>query len=565
MPLHLKNTYTKSIVPFDALDPARTKVLLYSCGPTVYSYAHIGNFRSFLVADLLRRVLERRGYSVRHVMNITDVGHMTQDHLADATGEDKLAIAARELGWDPYRVAAHFEAAFIEDAKALRMKNYSGADALDPELHPRATRYVPEMLEMIQVLIARGYAYCDAAGQVYFEIAKFPHYGQLSGKVIDDLEEGARVAVRTEKKDPRDFALWKVDQKHLMQWDPHSPAGWQAEDWERFRRLVPGGVDARIRPGFPGWHIECSAMSRALLGPVIDLHTGGEDNIFPHHECEIAQSFGAATEPSPPDSFARYWVHGRHLLVDKKKMSKRDGTFFTVRDLMNPATSKRPDLAARLAEIGFADGRVPASVLRYALMSNQYTQPMNFGFDLLAQAKASVDRIQSRYDRLREVSVDPASEVGPPSTRVRDLVVASLREFDEALDDNLNMPNALAALFRLVGELNQMELSPADAAEARLAIESVDDVLDVLDRQAKSGVLTKERIAEALASGHVPSFESLVAREQTDATFVEGLVCLRQAARKAKDFARADEIREELKRRRVLVDDTPQGTRWRLA
>ena len=190
---------------------------------------------------------------------------------------------------------------------------------------------------------------------------KLPFFA--SGKVINDLEEGARVAVRTEKKDPRDFALWKVDQKHLMQWDPHSPAGWQAEDWERFRRLVPGGVDARIRPGFPGWHIECSAMSRALLGPVIDLHTGGEDNIFPHHECEIAQSFGAATESSPPESFARYWVHGRHLLVDNKKMSKRDGTFFTVRDLMNPATSKRPDLAARLAEESASptDAYLPAS------------------------------------------------------------------------------------------------------------------------------------------------------------------------------------------------------------
>ena len=563
MTLRLKNTYTKSIVPFAPLDPAGGRVLFYSCGPTVYSYAHIGNFRTFLVADLLRRVLERRGWSVRHVMNITDVGHMTQDHLADATGEDKLATAARELGWDPFKVAAHFEAAFVEDAKALRMKNYSGADALDPALHPRATRFVPEMLAMVQTLVDRGYAYCDPAGQVYFEIAKFPYYGRLSGKVIDDLEEGARVAVRAEKKDPRDFALWKVDDKHLMQWDPHSPMGWQPEDWDRFRRLVPGGVDARIRPGFPGWHIECSAMSRALLGPIIDLHSGGEDNVFPHHECEIAQSFGAATESSPPESFARYWVHSRHLLVDNKKMSKRDGTFFTVRDLMNPATSKRPELAARLAEIGFPGGRVPASVLRYALMSNQFTQPMNFGFDLLAQAKASVERIQSRYDRLREQSEAPAP-AGPASARVRGLVAASIGEFDDALDDNLNVPNALAALFKLVGELNQLDLSPADAAEALRAFESVDDVLDVLDREAKSGVLTKDRIAELLASGNLARFEDLTGREHTDAAVVEGLVCLRQAARKSKDFARADQIRDELKRRGVLVDDTPQGTRWKL-
>ncbi len=563
MTLRLKNTYVKSIETFAPLDPAGQRVLFYSCGPTVYSYAHIGNFRSFLVADLLRRVLERRGFRVRHVMNITDVGHMTQDHLADASGEDKLARAARELGWDPYKVAAHFEAAFVEDARALRMKNYAGAEAIDPELHPRATRYVAEMLQMIQVLIERGYAYCDPDGQVYFEIATFPPYGRLSGKVIDDLEEGSRVAVRAEKRDPRDFALWKVDEKHLMQWDPHSPRGWQAEDWERFRRLAPGGVDARIRPGFPGWHIECSAMSRALLGPVIDLHSGGEDNVFPHHECEIAQSFGAATQPSPPDSFARYWVHGRHLLVDNKKMSKREGTFFTVRDLMDPGGSKRPDLAERLAEIGFADGRVPANVLRYALISNQYTQPMNFGFDLLAQAKASVERIQSRYDRLRELASEQAAG-SAPTTGVRDLVAAGIREFDESLDDNLNVPNALAALFKLVTELNQIDLSPADAAEARQALESIDDVLDVLDRETRSGVLTKERILQMLTAGAQPSFEELVARDSTDAGLVEGLVCLRQAARKAKDFARADAIRDELKRRGVLVDDTPQGTRWKL-
>ena len=563
MPLRLKNTYIKSIETFAPLDPGGKHVLFYSCGPTVYSYAHIGNFRSFLVADLLRRVLERRGYSVRHVMNITDVGHMTQDHLADASGEDKLARAARELGWDPYKVAAHFEAAFVEDARALRMKNYSGADALDPELHPRATRYVAEMLEMIQLLIERGYAYCDPDGQVYFEIAKFPHYGRLSGKVIEDLEEGARVAVRAEKKDPRDFALWKVDEKHLMQWDPHSPRGWRAQDWERFRRIAPGGVDARIRPGFPGWHIECSAMSRALLGPIIDLHSGGEDNVFPHHECEIAQSFGAATEPSPPESFARYWVHGRHLLVDNKKMSKRDGTFFTVRDLTDPLASKRPELAERLAGLGFADGRVPANVLRYALMSNQYTQPMNFGFDLLAQAKASVERIQSRYDRLREASAEPATGEAATS-RVRGLVAASIREFDDSLDDNLNVPNALAALFKLITELNQIDLTPADAAETRLALESVDEVLDVLDREIKSGVLAKERIAQMLAAGGLPRFEDLVGRESTDADLVEGLVCLRQAARKAKDFARAVAIRDELRRRGVLVDDTLQGARWKL-
>jgi len=259
-PLRLTNTHSKTQEEFQPLS-ADGSVRLYSCGPTVYSFAHIGNFRTFLMSDLLRRVLERTGHRVRHVMNITDVGHMTQDHLADAHGEDKLAKAARELGWDPYHVAQHFLTAFEADARALRLRNYSGAEASDPTLHPRATRYIPEMLALIQKLLERNHAYADSAGQVYFSIETFPEYGKLSGKVLEELEAGARVEVREEKRDPRDFALWKSDPHHLMQWD--SP-------WGR---------------GFPGWHIECSAMSRALLGEgTLDIHTGGEDNIFPHHE-----------------------------------------------------------------------------------------------------------------------------------------------------------------------------------------------------------------------------------------------------------------------------------------
>jgi cysteinyl-tRNA synthetase len=556
--LRLKNTYTKSTEPFVPLDPSGKRVLLYSCGPTVYSFAHIGNFRSFLLADVLRRVLERNGYVVRHVMNITDVGHMTQDHLADATGEDKLAKAARELGWDPFKVAAHYEAAFVEDAKTLGLEIYSGANAADPELHPRATQHVPEMLAMIQTLLERGFAYADGRGQVYFEIAKFPQYGALSGKVIDELEEGARVAVREEKKDPRDFALWKVDEKHLMQWDPHSPAGWPAEDWARLRALLPNGVDPRVGKGFPGWHIECSAMAKARLAPTIDIHTGGEDNIFPHHECEIAQSFGAGGEDAPP-SFSRYWVHGRHLLVDGRKMSKRDGTFFTVRDLLDPLGSNRTDLIPRLEAIGFVGGRVPAAVLRYALLSNPYDTQMNFSFDLLAQSKASVERIQSRYDRLREVAAP-----GEASQALRDLCTTSLKKFGDALDDNLNMPNALAAVFELVGGLNQRELTPADAAEAQRALKSFDAVLGIIDARVRSGVLTKAQIEERIAKGDLPGYDGLLARDVTDGDLVEAFLVARQAARKAKDFARADAIRDELKRRGVLVDDTPQGTRWKL-
>lgn len=597
--LKLKNTYTRGLEVFEPLD-SHGRVTMYSCGPTVYNYQHIGNFRSYLMSDILRRTLERNGYEVRHVMNITDVGHMTEDHLADAEGEDKLAKAARELGSDPFKVAEHFEKAFFEDAKALRLRLFAGGEADDRALHPQATRHIPEMLLMIQKLIERGFAYVVPSGEVYYEVGKFPEYGNLSGKNIDELEAGARVEVREEKKDPRDFALWKVDAKHLMQWDPHSPKGWQAEDYERYRQWLPDGVDKRIRPGFPGWHIECSAMSRAHLGPTMDIHTGGEDNIFPHHECEIAQSFGALgfTVPGPhgsPDeqaprkTFARYWVHGRHLLVDGKKMAKRAGTFYSVRDMLDATSSGRKDLAQKLAELGFKGGRVPPQVLRYALISNQYTQPMNFTFDLLAQARASVERIQRFYETMRESAA--ATGNAPPSATMVTMVNKHETEFDDALNDNLNTPNALAAVFKFINEANAARPAAADAAEAMRLIESFDEVLDVLDRRERSGLINndalqswldteklklkakhdvkhwinaadREALFEKIEAGELPLFEDLAPIEEMDAEAIALFVAVRQAAKKAKDYKRSDAVRDELKKRGVSIEDTPQGVRW---
>lgn len=560
--LKLKNTYSKAVETFVPLDPTGQSVLMYSCGPTVYSFAHIGNFRSFLFADVLRRTLEHFGYRVRQVMNITDVGHMTQDHLADATGEDKLSKAARQLGWDPYQVAAHYERAFVEDARALRLAIYEGSNADDRALHPRATGHVAEMLVMIQRLIERGFAYVDSAGQAYFDVEKFPAYGALSGKVLEDLEAGARVAVREEKRDPRDFALWKVEDKHLMQWDPHSAKGWPSGDYERFRAIAPAGVDPRLRPGFPGWHIECSAMARAHLGEAIDIHTGGEDNIFPHHECEIAQSYAASeVEPAPP-TFSKYWVHGRHLLVDGKKMSKSEGTFFTPRDLFDPRGSGRPELAERLEGLGFADGKVPPAVLRYALIANQYLQPMNFTFDALAQAKASVERIQSRYERLVEAGGDGGD--GAASTDLAGIVAKYTREFDEGLADNLNMSNALAAVFGLVTELNQRTLTPGDAAHAKKAIEGFDSVLGVLDRRVRSGIVTKEDLEKKAVLTLLPPLADLQASDVLDPGQIEALVLHRQAAKKARDFAAADALRKDLDRRGISLEDLPAGVRWRI-
>jgi len=546
MGLKLKNTYSKRLeefVPVDGSGP----VTLYSCGPTVYSHNHIGNFRSFLLADVLRRVLEQRGHAVRHVMNITDVGHMTEDHLADASGEDKLAKAARELSWDPYQVAAHFERSFVEDAKALRLKNYSGREADDRSLHPRATEHIPEILVMIQRLLDRGYAYTDPLGQVYFDVKSFPEYGQLSGKLLDELDPGARICVRAEKRDPRDFALWKVDPKHLMRWDPHQPTGWPAGEYERLKQLIPGRISPSIRAGFPGWHIECSAMSRTRLGMQIDLHTGGEDNIFPHHECEIAQSYGSRGDDHAPVNFCRYWVHARHLLVNGAKMSKRDGTLITVKALLDPDSANPTQLTRELEQAGFVAGRVPAAVLRLALIATPFTQPMNFTVDVLMQVKAGVERLQSLYTRLEHTR----EQVGTPATaEVCALVERGAAQFDAALDDNLNMSKALAALFQVVSGANRRELSMADAAEVKRFLERCDDVFAVLDRAAESGTLSSSELETETAP--VP-----------DSSALPQLLAARFTARRSGDFAAADAIRKQLTKLGIEVEDTRDGVRWR--
>lgn len=550
--LKLKNTYTKALEEFIPSDPGGT-VLFYTCGPTVYSFAHIGNFRTFLLADVLRRILEQRGYRVRHVMNITDVGHMTEDHLADATGEDKLAKAARELGWDPVAVAAHFERAFVQDAKALRLKNYLGREADATDIHPRATEHIPEMLVMIQALLDRKHAYVDSTGQVYFDVATFAEYGRLSGKKLSDLDVGARIAVRAEKRDPRDFALWKVDAKHLMKWDPHGPTGWARGEYERLQQLAPAGIDPSIRPGFPGWHIECSAMSRSRLGPFIDIHTGGEDNIFPHHECEIAQSYGARESDEAPVNFCRYWVHSRHLLVNGAKMSKRDGTFITARDLLDPRASNREDLAAQLEAAGFPLGRAAPATLRFALISTPFNQPMNFTVDVLIQARASVERIQSFYDRL-----PPSTDEAGADPEVKALIARANAGFDEALDDNINTARALAEVFGVVSAANLRTISGADAAALRGFLERVDEIFDVLNHGPRGGSISNEDLA-ALAD-KIPTAST---DGEMDDARVRIFLAMRFAARRDRDYGKADEIRKSLAARGVEIEDSREGVRWR--
>lgn len=500
------------------------KVSLYHCGPTVYSTAHIGNFRSFLFADTLRRTLEYLGFEVFQIMNITDVGHLTEDNRADSSGEDKLQKAAAALGWDPYRVARHFEAGFHHDRQALGI--------LPAHNYPRATEHIPEMLVQIQQLLDRGHAYIpEGSGEVYYDISSFPAYGELSGKHVEDLDLGARIAVNEIKKHPADFALWKTDAGHLMQWDPKSE-----ETWKDYPQARPP-IDARIGRGFPGWHIECSAMSLRYLGETFDIHTGGEDNVFPHHECEIAQAKGATD-----GEFSRYWMHARHLLVNQRKMSKSEGTLYTLEDL----TQK-----------GYT-----AKEIRYLLVSNHYRQPMNFTLDGLDAARASIARLQNCRDLLVE-SANVAEASAPAA--IEAAITSFETAFSAAVSDDLNVSNAVAALFELVTVVNREKPTGATALTALTALDRADNVLGVLNRETKTFFVSKEELDAGVATAlGADALAPTLALPTFGADDARVLAFARHAARKNKDFGLADKIRDRLKANGVVFEDTPKGVRVKL-
>ena len=470
MPFIVHNTLTKKKEEFTTLEEG--VVRMYNCGPTVYGRAHIGNFRTYLFADTLRRWLEYRGYEVRQVMNITDVGHLTDD--AD-DGEDKLEVQAKKEGRDPWQISRHYADLFRKDIVALGLR---------PALtYPKASDHIPEMLAIIEDLVAKGFAY-QVDGDVYFEVSRFPPYGRLSGNKVEALDAGARIEVREEKRHPADFALWKSDPHHVMKWA------------SRF------GPD-----GFPGWHIECSAMSMKHLGQQIDIHTGGEDNIFPHHECEIAQS-----EAYTGRTFAKTWMHSKFLQVDGGKMSKSLGNVYSLDDVV-------------------AKGFTPRQ-LRFCLIRGHYRQPLNFTWDILKESAAALESLDDLALRLRRAA---GGQGAAPSADDGLEEVADAKEaFENALDDDLNMPAALGALFKL----------RSHALEERLGVSAASQALRFLERA--NGVLNVIRLEE----------ESL--EEE-----VQKLIDARQAARKAKDFKRSDQIRDELLARGIVLEDTPKGVVWR--
>jgi cysteinyl-tRNA synthetase len=471
MGLKLFNTLSRAAEDFVPLNAAGGKVGMYCCGPTVYDFGHIGNFRTFVFADLVRRYLQFRGYAVRHVMNVTDV-------------EDKIIRRVRETGETLKEYTGRFEAEFWKDHAAL--------NCLPPHDQPHATDFIPEIVELIGRLIAAGLAYRTADGSVWFSIEKYQaagrQYGQLVRLNFEEMRAGARVASdEYDKESLADFALWKgrVPEDGAVFW----PSPWGE--------------------GRPGWHIECSAMSMKLLGASFDLHLGGEDLAFPHHEDEIAQSEGACA-CAPGQRFVKYWLHAAHLLVEGRKMSKSLGNFFTLRDLLGRGFQGRE--------------------IRHLLLSAHYRETFNFTLEGLERARAGLGRIDECVAKLREVARDAAAAPEP----------GCLEKFTAAMDDDLNVSGAWGVVFDWVRENNRQlaggSLSPAQAAAALGAWAKVDAVFGL---GAKAG-------AEAPAE-------------------IVALLGERQSARKARDFKRADAIRAEVKEKGWLIEDTPAGPKLKPA
>ena len=478
MPLKFFNTLSRSVQEFVPLDPAGKSVGLYCCGPTVHDFAHIGNFRTFVFADLVRRYIEFKGWSVRHVMNVTDV-------------EDKIIKRVRDNKTTLAEYTGRFEKAFFEDFQAL--------GCLLPHQTPHATAFIEQIVALIEKLVARGVAYAAPDGSVYFSIAHYISagccYGQLLNLNFEELRTGERVSNDEYAKESiADFALWKA--RVPEDGDVFWPSPWGQ--------------------GRPGWHIECSAMSTQILGPSFDIHMGGEDLIFPHHEDEIAQSEGAGLQ-EPGHRFVKYWLHGAHLLVEGKKMSKSLGNFFTLRDLLAKGYNGRE--------------------IRYLLLTAHYRESFNFTLEGLQGARTALARLDECLARLREVA--GTAVVGPEPGLVE--------RFAESMDEDLNISRAWGEVFEWIRETNRLMASnavPPPQAAARLAAwERVNSVLGI-----QSARLTTLATGTADGTAAIPPE-------------IASLLDQRQAARKAKDFKHADTMRDELKKLGWTIEDTPKGAR----
>ena len=457
--MKIYNTLTRTkeeLVPID-----KNEIKIYACGPTVYNFIHIGNARPLCVFDVLRRYLEWRGYTVRFVQNFTDI-------------DDKLIKKANEEGTSVPEVAERYIKEFWTDAKGLGVRPAT--------VHPRATENIDAILSLIGTLVEKGYAY-QSGGDVYFRAGKFKGYGKLSHQPLEDLEAGARIDVSEIKEDPMDFCLWKGAKEGEPYWE--SPWG----------------------KGRPGWHIECSAMAGRYLGKTIDIHCGGQDLVFPHHENEIAQS-----EAANGCEFSHYWMHNGYINVDNRKMSKSLGNFFTVR------------------EVAEKFGYEP---IRFIMISAQYRSPINYSVDIIEQAKNSLDRLYSCRDGLL-FAMQHAEEGG----ETPQFIEQRKAEFIAAMDDDLNTADALGAVYMLVKDINIAVAAGAKKASLSAMLAALEELCSVL------GLLYDRKQEQSLDSE------------------VEALIEQRTAARKAKDFATADAIRNKLSEMGIVLEDTPQGVKW---
>jgi cysteinyl-tRNA synthetase len=476
MALKLYNTLSRSLEPFEPLEEGRARV--YGCGPTIYDYAHVGNYRSFVVYDLLHRWLEWSGYEVRYVMNLTDV-------------DDKTIDAAVAQGVTVEEYTGPFGETFLADCRTLGI--------LDADVYPKATERVEDMVAFVEKLVEKEHAYVTDDGSVYFSIASFPDYGKLSRIDPENVRTGERVAGdRYEKEDARDFALWKAAKDQ----DEDGGAAWDSP-WGR---------------GRPGWHLECSVMSITELGPTLDLHLGGEDLVFPHHEDEIAQSEAVTGRP-----FVRHWLHVKHLLLNGMKMSKSLGNTATVRELLGA-------------------GHEPAAI-RHQLLSAHYRSELNFTLDNL---EASGNAVQRLLDFEARLEATPVADDGAP-LGLTELAAGALEAFREAMDDDLNSANALAALFGLVTRTNAA-LDGVGGAVSRSERDAVVEALRSMDR-----VLALLEVAKA----------GRTVDADTEA-WIESMIEERKEARSARDFARADAIRDELEEKGIVLEDSADGTRWKV-
>jgi len=472
--LQLYNDLTGNKEPFKPM--AEGIVSFYVCGPTVYDYFHIGNARPFIVFDVLRRYMESKGLEVRYIQNFTDV-------------DDKMIQRAEQLGVSVEELAEQNIAAYYADADALGIKRATH--------NPRATREIPGIIELIQKLVDKGHAY-EVGGDVYFEVDTFAEYGKLSGQNLEDLHSGARVDVDERKRHPLDFALWKAEKPGEPSWD--SPWG----------------------KGRPGWHIECSAMAKHHLGETIDIHGGGSDLMFPHHENEIAQSEAAHGKP-----FARFWIHNGYIMIDREKMSKSLGNFFTARDVL---------------------AKYSAQTIRFFMLSAHYRSPINFSEEAMDQAASACARLRNGWTELSFALSERSCEDEDceADEALRASFARAKTDFDEAMEDDFNTAGAIGAVFNLIHATNSsivqgMRLDYETLGAAALFLRTVDDVM---------GILQIDALEESRASAE-------------DTGEIDSLIEQRNEARKRKDFALSDKIRDDLLARGIALEDTPQGTRWK--